>query len=140
VLALQMDQWSRARSGQLAWAERARECVDFLEGRQYSKADLAALAAARVPALKLNKIRPLVKLMRGFYRANRYEIRYLPGADGTGADEVADVLTALSKHIDADNGTRWLDGAVWDDGIVTGRGYLDMRLDFAKNVLGEVRE
>jgi hypothetical protein len=25
VLALQMDQWSRARMGQLAWAERARE-------------------------------------------------------------------------------------------------------------------
>jgi len=81
-----------------------------------------------------------VKLLRGFYRANRYEIRYLPGADGTGADEVADLLTALSKHIDADNGTRWLDGAVWDDGIVTGRGYLDIRLDFSKNVLGEVRE
>ena len=41
---------------------------------------------------------------------------------------MADVLTALSKHIDADNGTRWLDGEVWDDGIVTGRGFLDIRL------------
>src|SRR4051812_39009128 len=94
VLALQMDQWSRARAGQAAWAETARECVDFAEGRQYSRSDLVALAAARVPALTLNKVAPLLRLMYGFYRANRYEIRFGAGGDGTGSDEVADVLTA----------------------------------------------
>jgi hypothetical protein len=78
--------------------------------------------------------------MRGFFRQHRYDIRYLPGADGTGTDEVADVLTALSKHIDSDNQTKAKDGEVWDDGIVTGRGYMDIRLDFSRNVLGEVRE
>src|SRR5579871_2399384 len=88
VLALQMDQWTRARAGQTAWAEAARECVDFAEGRQYSKADIAALEAARVPALTLNKVAPLLRLMYGFYRANRYEIRFSAGSDGTGSDEV----------------------------------------------------
>lgn len=140
VLALQMDQWVRSRQGMINWAEMAMECVNFAEGRQYSPADIQALAQAKIPSLQLNKIAPLVRLMYGFYRANRYDIRYLPGSDGTGSDDVADALTALSKHIDTDNRTKWIDAEVFDDGLVTGRGYCDVRLDFSKNILGEVRE
>lgn len=140
TLIHQMDMWSRARNGMTEWAEIAKQCVDFAEGRQYSEEDIAALEEANIPALTLNKIAPLLRLMFGFYRANEYQIRYKAGADGTGTDTVADVLTALSKHIDADNRTKWLDAEVWDDGLTTGRGYWDTRLDFRTNIFGEIRE
>ncbi len=140
VLALQMDRFTRAKIGHRDWALTAKTCVDFVEGRQWGEADLAALAEAGLPALTLNKVKPLVKLLKGYFRSNRYDIAYLPGADGGGSDEIAELLTRLSKHLDVVNQSGWADGHVFDDGITGGRGFLDSRLDFGRTVLGEIKE
>lgn len=140
VVAAQLDRWQRARNGHQAWAETARACVDFFEGRQWDPADVEILREEGRPVLTLNKIAPLVRLVLGFFRQVRYEVRFLPANDGVGYNDVAELLTATVKQIAEANQSEWNDAQVFQDGIMTGRGFWDVRLAFDRNPLGAVRE
>ena len=140
VLDLQWERWRLMREAHTKWAQPAAKCVDYYEGRQLDAATIAALESTGRKALVINKIKPLVNLLVGFWRQNRYDVKYRPGNDGSGTGEVADALTAAAKQIAEANQSDWLDAAVFQDGIVTGRGWLDSRIDFSSNILGEVKE
>lgn len=133
------DRWWRASMAQTKWAESAKECVDFLEGRQWTEAQLRELARQRRPALKFNKIAPLVRLVLGYMRNNRTDITYLPANDGPGTEPVAEILTKIVKQIGERNQLPWVDAEVFMDGVTTGRGFYDHRLSFKDNDLGEVQ-
>lgn len=148
TLATQWDSFDRAVRGTKKWADGdvskdmpgARMCQDFLNGNQWALADLLARQADKRPSITINRIKPIVQSARGFFRNNRYELKYLPGTDGTGSQATAEVLTKLSKGTDEECKTKWVDAQVFDDGLTTGRGFWDIRLSFADNVLGRVSE
>lgn len=136
---LHASRFRRASDACIKWAETAKRCVDYFEGRQWSAADLAKLEREKRPALTLNKIRPLVNLVSGYFINNRTDIAYMPGFDGLGQQEIAGALTHVSKQISELNQLPFVDAEVFMDGLVTGRGFWDARLDFSKNLLGEVQ-
>ena len=136
----QIDVFRRDSEGHRKWAECAKECQEFVDGKQWSDEDRAKLESEGRNALVLNKISRLVRWAQGRFRQNRLELRYLPGNDGSGLQETADALTACVKQIEEANQAEWLDAQVFQDGIITGRGFTDIRLDFEQNVLGEVKE
>jgi hypothetical protein len=148
TLAAQWDSFDRAAQGTRKWADGdrtfhipgARMCLEFLRGRQWSLADIQARAAEGRPIITLNRIKPIVQACKGYYRSNRYELRYMPGVDGTGQPEISTILTKLSKATDEVNKSKWVDANVFDDGIGSGRGFWDIRLDFTRNVMGEIAE
>jgi hypothetical protein len=140
VLELQITDWTRDRDAHQVWAATGKTCQEFYDDEQWTDADKAVLAGRKQPPLVLNKIKPLVNLILGYARRNRYDIKYMPGNDGTGSAEVAEILTAVAKQIAEANGTEWNDMEVFADGLITGRGFWDIRMDFARNHLGEVRE
>lgn len=140
TVELQLDRFYRARDGMMAWSLLATECVDFVEGRQITEEDRREMIEEGRPAIVLNKIRPLVSLVKGYFRQNRTQINHKPGSDGVGMQSVADALNAQSKQIDEMNESEWNAAQVFYDGIGGGRGYFDTRLDFENNVYGNIKE
>ena len=140
TIYLQLERFDRAMRAQIGWAKTAKKAVDYVEGRQWTDTQRSEREAEGRPTLTINKIRPLYKLISGHQRQNRSEIKYLPGNTGSGSAEIAETLTHVSKHLDERNLTRWNDADMFGDGMITGRAYLDQRLDFRKNLLGEIRE
>lgn len=138
-IVLHAQRFRRAADAQRPWAEKARKCTDYLEGRQWSAEDLAKLATQKRPALVLNKIRPLVNLIVGYHITNRVAEKCMPGLDGQGTAEQSAVMTQVLGQIDDAQEMPYVDSSVFLDGIVAGRGYYRHDMDFEKNLLGEVR-
>lgn len=138
VIDLQIDRWDRAVAAHNPWQETAKVCTDFVEGNQWSDADRAKLTEERRPPVTLNKINPLRRMLVGYFRQNRYDIKYLPGAYGN--DESARSLTHTAKQISEANQTPWNEAEVFNDGLVTARGYFDLRIDYTDNVFGDIKE
>lgn len=131
--------FDRAASAQRIWAERAKKCVDFFEGKQWSDADLKVLEEEGRPALTLNHVKPLVNVVLGYHKTNRVDATYIPGNDGTSSEEIAEVLTAISKVDYERCGVTYVDAEVFLDGLLGGRGFYDCRLDFEENDFGDIK-
>ena len=136
----QMERFHRASYTQRDWAERATKAVDYIEGRQWSEADQARMRAEGRPMLTLNKIWPKIALIMGHQRTQRNQISYLPSTSGPSSQAVADVLNKLSKSLDQQNRADHLDAQIFADGLSSGRAYLDVRLSYENNTLGEIVE
>lgn len=134
----QLSRFHRDATTQAAWARPGAQCFEFYEGNQWSPEDRAKLEEEGRPALTWNKIRPRVNLVLGYQRMNRYDIRYQPGNDGLSSSETAEALSAQARQISNDNRLPWREAEVFRNGIIGGRGYFDIRLDFSENLLGEV--
>ena len=137
LMMLMVERFMRADAALSTWAEDAKRCVEFMEGKQWSAEELKAAEADDRPTLTLNKIAPLVRLMMGYHRQNRVDLRFLPTSDADSSEGVADVLTKTVKQISINSEEPYIDTEVFLDGILTGRGYYDARLDFEKNDFGE---
>lgn len=132
LILLMAERHSRASAAMEPWANVAKTCIEFTEGKQWTAEQLEQLDSDGRPALTFNKIAPLVRLILGYHRNNRVDVRYLPGHDGTGTDEIAKALTHVGKYLSELNQEPYVDGEVMLDGIITGRGYYDARLDFER--------
>lgn len=140
TIELQLDRFYRAREAMRPWAELATTCVDFVEGRQITEADRQEMAEQGRPFIVLNKISPLVRLVKGYFRQNRTQLNFKPGSDGIGNQATADALGKTNKQIDEMNASDWNNAECFYDGLICARGYFDTRLDFENNVYGEIKE
>jgi len=138
LMLLMVERYLRDDAALESWAIRGKRCVEFVEGKQWSAADLAAAESEDRPCLTLNKIGALVRLVLGYHRQNRIDTRYLPTDDSASDEQVADVLTKVVKQISSNSSEPYLDTEVFMDGIVSGRGYYDWRLDYERNDFGEI--
>jgi hypothetical protein len=84
TLEAQFDRFQRDAEAHKRWAEQAKVCQQFVEGEQWTPEEKAILEREGRPYLTLNKTNRLVRWAMGHFVRNRYEIRYLPGNDGTG--------------------------------------------------------
>lgn len=137
-----MDLWYRYNflrdNGHKDFMDKASKCEDFFAGLQWDKIDLALLKAYRRPALTINKILSTMSNVLGEQIFNRSEIAFRPRNEGA-TSEVADALTKVFMQISDNNQLPWLRSDVFADGIITSRGFYDVRLDFGDALRGEVR-
>lgn len=133
--------WNRYQfcrdNGHLDFIEKAERCERFFAGDQWDSRDLAALHAQRRPALTINKILPTVGSVMGEQIKNRAEINFRPRAGSP--EETADALNKVFKQIADTNQLNWLRSQMFDDGVITSRGFLDIRMDYSKSMKGEVK-
>src|SRR5574337_436788 len=139
LVQLLAERYVRSSESMSSWAEKAKECVKMTEGEQWSAEELRQLAEQGRPAFQFNKIGRLVRLVLGYHRNNRTDAKFLPGHDGTGSQAVADALTHLAKHTSELNQEPYIDAEVMLDGIITGRGYYDARMDYTDNDFGDLK-
>ncbi|MBR4384219.1 MAG: hypothetical protein IKP64_11750, partial [Selenomonadaceae bacterium] len=79
------------------WQDEAREDFDFVEGRQWTKAELIRFRETMRPAITINRIRPLLNVLGGWQRMNRFDIEFL----GRTSDDVqlCQVRKGVTKYI-----------------------------------------
>lgn len=140
IIEAQWDRWERASRSHEAWATIAKICAQFMEGDQWTEEEKRILDAEGRPCVTKNKIAPLVRLILGFFRQNRYEVRYMAASDAASSDEIAEILISQAKQISEAQQSKWKDAQVFQDGITTARGFWDHRMNFDRNRLGEVGE
>lgn len=136
------DVWLRYQyardNGHTDFVTKALKCEEFFTGLQWDGNDLARLKSQRRPALTINKIISTVSAILGEQIDNRTEIAYRARAGGA-SDDVADTLTKVMMQVSDNNMLPWVRSDVYADGIITGRGFYDVRLDFNDNLMGEAR-
>lgn len=136
-----MKQWVRyawARdNGHAKYVEKAEKCDAYFRGDQWDRADKIALERVRRPAMTINKIMSTISNVMGEQIFNRAEISFRPRS-GAPAD-TAEVLTKVFKQISDNNQLDWKRSDMFADGIITSRGFLDVRLDYNDSAEGEVR-
>jgi len=136
-----MKQWTRYAwcrdNGHAQYVQKADKCDAFFRGDQWDKNDKAKLDLARRPALTINKILSTVSNVMGEQIYNRAETAFRPRSGAPA--ETAEVLTKVFKQISDNNQLDWKRSDMFADGIITSRGYLDVRIDYNDSMGGEVR-
>jgi hypothetical protein len=140
VVYEQLDVWSRDRQAHRIWAEEAKQCQNYIEGNQWSEEDKKILADQKRPALTLNRIRPLFRLIQGYFGQNRSDIRFLPGVDAASSQHIAEALTHVVKQEDERDQIRWKEELLFQDGLAAGRAFLDARIERDLNVHGLISQ
>ena len=98
------------------WQEEAQEDYDFVAGKQWTESDKKAFAEMGRPAITINRIKPLINVLSGYQRLNRYDIEFLPR---TSDDmDVCQVRKAMTKYVmdrcdyDTQESLAFLDAAI----------------------------
>lgn len=135
------EQWLRYQycrdNGHLDFIAKADKCDNFFVGNQWSEQDRAALAEAGRPALTINKIISTIGTILGEQIYNRTEVLFRPTAGAPA--EVAEALSKVWMQISQNNQLPWVRSDVFCDGIIRGRGFYDVRLNFTDSMMGEVK-
>lgn len=124
-------------TGHLQYVERSALCDDFFLGFQWSQGDLDKLSASKRPALTINKTLGRLASVFGEQIRTRAEIGFKPSKNSS--QESADTLSKIYKNISEANRLRWSRTAVFCDGAVGSRGFYEVELSFADNLLGDVK-
>lgn len=127
--------WCRD-NGHNQFVDKADLCDRFFRGDQWSATDLQTLRRQRRPALTINKILSTLANVMGEQIFNRNEISYRPRRKDSA--ETATVLTKVFKQISDRNQLDWKRSDMFADGAITSRGFLDVRMEFDKNMQGDV--
>lgn len=126
----------RDRSGHVEYVRTAQRCSDYYVGKQWDEKTLAKLHDR--PALTLNVVLSTINTMLGEQSSTRGDVQFKPRR-GEASAKTASALTQLWLQIADNNELEWREAEMFGDGIVTGRGYYDVRLDFSDHIRGEVR-
>lgn len=117
----------------------AAECEGFFSGRgQWEAQARQALTAQGKPVLTINQIRATVNYILGHQINSRTTTTFSPRRRGAD-DKTAETLSKVYRQIADNNQLDWVRSEVFADGIITGRGFYDVRLDFSDSLQGEVR-
>lgn len=79
------------------WQREAREDYEFVRGDQWSKEDKARFAESGRPAITINRIKPLINILSGYQRLNRYDIEFLPRTNDDG--QICQVRKGITKYV-----------------------------------------
>jgi len=134
-----MQHWGayrRARDfGHKRYVAKAERCEKYFRGDQWDPRVLAQLGDR--PALTANMILATMATAFGQMAENYTEVLFY-SKDPRNAD-MNEVLRKVFRHIYNENRLRWKDLSMAMDGLITSRGFLDVRMAFDENLHGDVR-
>lgn len=131
------DHYIYARdNGHLNYLKKAKQCEDYFAGIQWDEIVKQRLENVGRPALTINKVIATIATVLGEQLNNRADISFLPGSNGSQA--TSDALTKLFIQIASENKLDWLESEVFADGVITSRGFFDVRVAFGDQMQGEV--
>jgi hypothetical protein len=117
------------------YIELADRCDKYYTTEQWEEAEINELGDK--PALTINLASKTINAILGHYAATRADIILKPRRDATEAQ--AQAFSRLIDHIlDSTGYSTQHEKQMVEDGFITDRGFLDIRLGFDDNILGEV--
>tara|TARA_Y100000590_G_scaffold300388_1_gene338689 strand:+ start:2455 stop:4323 length:1869 start_codon:yes stop_codon:yes gene_type:complete len=127
-------------SSEKDFVEAAKESSRFYTGGfgegQWSNDDLDKLRNENRPPLQLNIIKPKVNLVVGIERQQRTKWRARPIESND--DEEAKLITALLYYLDRGKRMQNVFSRVHKDGVMTGRGWVDVYVEPGLEFVGEI--
>ena len=132
----EMYRWAY-ENGHRQWVEQAAKCFNFWKGEQWNPIVKQRLENAKRPALTFNVIESLIRSMKGVQRALRNDVRFMP-IHGS-PPELARVYDAVWLSIQNGNQFDFLETDLYEKGLIMGRAYYDVRVDFSESLQGNVR-
>lgn len=103
------------------WRKEAKEDYRFVSGKQWKNADKEQLEKFGRPAITINKIKPLMNVLSGYQRLNRYDISFLPRTNDD--MELCKVREGVTKYIFDDCDYEYQESQVFMDGAIGGIGW-----------------
>jgi hypothetical protein len=104
---------------------------------QWTQDEISKLKAQGRPHLTMNEIFRTMQAVLGEMSQQSVDIKFAP--DGEGDEGVADAFDKLYMHVSARNKMEALDNIVRMRGMVMGRGYYDVRMDFDNSMKGHIK-
>ena len=126
-------QWFReAVDASDRWRQEAQEDYDFVTGKQWSEDDRRRLEDSGRPALVINRIKPLINVLSGYQRLNRYDIDFLPR---TSDDmDICTVRKGMTKYILDRSNYDAEESAAFMDAAISGVGWLAVGYRFSDDL------
>lgn len=109
----------------------------FYAGEQWAAEEISKLRGQGRPYLTMNEVFRTMQAVLGEMSQQSVDVRFAP--DGEGDDSVADAFDKLYMHVAARNKMESLDNLVRMRGMVMGRGYYDVRMDFDHSMRGHIK-
>lgn len=132
-LALMERFWKTATGGWDDWRKRANTAYDFYRGKQWESDVVEKLDREKRPHLTLNKIKPILRILSGWQRQNRQDLKVLARRGGVGP--LAEVFTELLKYFYDQSHADWENSMIFFDGAVCGKGWIALDIDYTKDPL-----
>ena len=137
------ENWARYTYGKdrghLEYQEQAALCEGMYmgAGEQWSAEDKALLDAEGRPYYEFNELMPSVNSAVGYQIQNRMDIAFRPRG-GASDMEKATILSKVVMQIADQNKLHWKETQVFSDGLIEQRGYFDIRMNFDRNIKGDI--
>ena len=117
-----------------SYVTEATQFDNYYHGQQWTEEELAALGDK--PALTINLSKKTINAIYGDYAKSRVDFAFLPVSDAT--EEQGETLTKLVNHICSQNMYQMRESQMVLDGLIKDRGFVEVRIEFETNVLGDV--
>ena len=110
------------------WRDEAKEDIEFYNGQQWQPGDKKELEDHGRPAITVNRIKPLVNVLSGYQRLNRYDIDFLPRNNDD--MQQAQLRKGVTKYILDRSHYNYEESDSFLDGAVTGLGWFEVGYQF----------
>ena len=121
----------RAKNASSDWRQHARECYDFVAGRQWSDEDKALLEEQRRPPVTFNRVSRTLNAVIGLEVANRQEVRFIPRErSDSGFNEV---LTNAARWVRDQSDVEDEETEAFGDLNTCGMGFTDTYMDYEED-------
>lgn len=118
---------SAVDSGQ-RWREEAKEDYEFMAGKQWTDKELQTFQDTGRPTITINRIKPLLNILSGYQRLNRYDIDFL---GRTNDDvELCQVRRGITKYVMDRCDYDTVESQVFMDCAIGGVGWFNVRYKF----------
>lgn len=128
------------RRGHRVYQAVAVRCEQFYlgAGRQWLPEDRSELKlTGNRPAYEINEVLGRINSAIGYQIHNRMDIAFLPRG-GLADTDRAKIRSKVAMQICDSTNYHWHETQVFSDGLIQQRGYFDIRMNFDRNVFGEV--
>lgn len=123
-------------NGHIEFVQKADLCEKFFQGLQWEEKVRRKLLRQNKPVLTINKILATVSNVMGEQIENRVDVSFKPFRNGN--EQTATALSKTFLMIANTNRLHWKESEMFDDGIITSRGFIDARVKFDQNMVGDV--
>lgn len=115
------------------WRKEAKEDYNFVQGKQWDDKDVEAMNKQKRPTITINRCRPLINQVSGYFGQNMTEPNYLPRANGD--DEVCNIAKGVNKYVYDKAMFSRHKKKVGRDRLICGKGYYWVYYNFDYEVM-----
>lgn len=125
-------------NGHDQFIDRCELALDFFAGKQWTDAETTEMRGTNRPTLTINQMFRTIDSLVGEMIYSTGDVRYT-GVDAMSSDEIADAMDKIYMHTYQQNKLDYVEPRVVMMGLLTGRGYYDVRMDFDDQMMGNIK-